>query len=175
MQPDPIPAPLHFGWHWAAFESLSVHELYAVLQLRSAVFVAEQQCPYLDLDDADQPSMHLLGWRSDAGRTESQTSGKRSLVAALRLVPPGVKYEEPSIGRVVTALSARRFGLGRALMQEGIRKCSDLYPDAAIRIGAQAYLEKFYQSLGFETVSPPYDEDGIVHLEMLRPASAAVS
>lgn len=143
-------------WHWSRFAELSVDDLYDALQLRSRVFVLEQG-PYLDADGLDRSSWHLLG-RDRQG----------VLVACLRVVDPGHKYDEPSIGRVVLAMALRGQGAGRALMAEGITGCERLWPGQPIRISAQAHLERFYASLGFERVGEPYLEDGIPHLEMLR-------
>jgi ElaA protein len=144
-------------WHWSRFEELGVDDLYDALQLRSRVFVLEQG-PYLDADGLDRAAWHLLGRDDDDG----------SLVATLRIVDPGRKYAEPSIGRVVLAREQRGQGAGRALMAEGIAGCERLWPGRAIRISAQAHLERFYASLGFERVGEPYLEDEIQHLEMLR-------
>jgi ElaA protein len=143
-------------WHWRAFDDLTPGELYEILRLRALVFVVEQNCPYNDLDGYDRASLHLF-----------LPDGERVL-ACLRVIPPGVKYDEPSIGRVVTHPDARRTGLGIELMREGIRRVRDAYPGTAIRIGAQRRLERFYAELGFVPVSEPYDEDGIEHVEMLR-------
>jgi ElaA protein len=112
------------------------------------------------VDDLDQVSWHLMGWRKD--------SADKKLVAYLRVVFPGEKYQEPSIGRVITAPSVRRTGLGYALTQEAISRIVHIYPKTAIRISAQQYLEKFYSKFEFEKVGDPYDEDGIPHIEMLR-------
>jgi ElaA protein len=145
------------AWTWRAFADLSPDELYSILQLRALVFVVEQACAYNDLDGYDAASHHLFT-QGEAGR----------VVASLRLLPPGVKYREPSLGRVVTHPDARRTGLGRELMREGLRRAAIDYPGAAVRIGAQKRLEQFYWSLGFVTASDPYDEDGIEHVEMLK-------
>ena len=142
------------------FASLGPHDLYAMLALRSRVFVVEQECVFLDIDGLDQDALHLLGW-SDAAHG--------ALHASLRILAPGVSYDEPSIGRVVTAPEARGTGAGRALMLAGIAECERRYPGTGIRIGAQQYLERFYGSLGFQTVSAMYLEDGIPHVTMLRP------
>ena len=141
------------------FASLDVRALYAMLVLRSRVFVVEQQCVFLELDGLDADAHHLFGWR-DASRTE--------LVSGVRILAPGVSYDEPSIGRVVTAPEHRGTGAGRALMDAALADCARLYPGHAIRIGAQRYLERFYGNLGFVTVSEPYDEDGIEHVTMLH-------
>jgi ElaA protein len=145
------------AWKWRAFGDLTPHELYSILQLRALVFVLEQACPYNDLDGYDIASHHLF--------TED---GDGRVIAYLRLLPPGVKYAEPSLGRVVTHPDTRRTGLGLELMREGLRRTGTDYPGAAVRIGAQRRLERFYESLGFVSVSGPYDEDGIEHVEMLR-------
>jgi ElaA protein len=142
-------------WTWSRFDELGVHSLYDALALRCRVFILEQG-PYLDPDGYDQRSWHLLG-RDDGG----------TLVAYLRVVDPGLKFAEPSIGRVITAPEARRTGAGRELMREGLQRCAGVWPGRNIRIGAQARLQGFYRELGFETVSDEYLEDGIPHVEML--------
>lgn len=136
------------------FEQLGNTELYDLLRLRSEVFVVEQDCVFLDMDGLDAPSMHLLG-----------KVGNR-LVAYARLIPGQLKYDGVSIGRVVTAESVRRCGYGRQLMTEAVRRCQQLWPEQPIIISAQQYLQQFYQGFGFRTVSDPYLEDGIYHLEM---------
>ncbi len=143
-------------WSFKAFADLTPFELYEILQARQAVFIVEQKCPYLDADGLDQFSHHLVGRDSD-----------KRLLAYCRLVPPLVKYEEPSIGRVITPASARRKGYGKLLMAEAIRRSRQLYPNWAIRISAQLYLERFYNAFGFVRCSAPYDEDGIPHIQML--------
>ena len=146
-------------WRFAPFEELTPRELHDAFQLRSDVFVVAQTCPFLDLDGADPGCLHLLGYQD--GR----------LVAYSRLVPPGVKYPEPSIGRVVSARDARRTGAGRALMKESVARAEKLWPGHRIKIGAQMYLKAFYESYGFTQSSEPYDEDGILHIEMIREAT----
>jgi len=147
------------AWRFAPFAELTPREVHDLYRLRAAVFVVEQKCAFQDVDGADPESWHLLGY------SESE------LVAYSRLVSPGAKFPEPSIGRVITALAVRRTGLGRELMRESVKRAEKLWPNRAIRIGAQCYLQKFYGDFGFVTVSEPYDEDGILHVEMLRPAS----
>lgn len=148
---------MEITWSLKRFDELSPHELYALLQLRSAVFVVEQNCVFQDMDNKDQVSHHLLGWSDEA------------LLAVTRIVPPGIAYPQPSIGRVATAPAARGLGLGRLLMQQSILAVEQLYGVQAIRIGAQLYLKQFYESLGFVQTSDIYDEDGIDHIEMTRP------
>jgi ElaA protein len=147
-------------WQCSPFDELSTKVLYAILRARQVVFVVEQNCPFLDADDVDQHCLHLLGW---------QVQGfNNALAAYARLVPPGGKYREPSIGRVITSPEFRGQGLGKELMQRAVQAMDQLYPGLAIRIGAQQYLEMFYSGFGFVTVSPPYIEDGIPHVEMVR-------
>jgi ElaA protein len=152
-------------WQWCAFEELSLADLYTILQVRQMVFVVEQACPYLDADGYDERAWHLLGW--------VEQEGTRTLAAYARVFPPGVKYAESSIGRIVTHPSMRRKGLGEALVAEALRRIEMLAPGAGVRIGAQMYLERFYEKSGFRRVSAPYDEDGIMHIEMLRAANGS--
>jgi ElaA protein len=143
-------------WQWLRFDELGVHRLYAALALRSRVFVLEQG-PYLDADGLDQGSWHLLGEGANG-----------ELVVYLRVVDPGLKYEEPSIGRVVVAPEVRGSGLGRLLFAEGLRRCEAAWPGRAIRISAQAHLERFYGTFGFQRDGANYLEDEIPHLQMVR-------
>jgi len=158
-----FPAPLR--WQWSRFGALLPGDLYAALALRQRVFVVEQQCTFVDADGADEQAYHLLGWQPQADAT-----GRIPLIAYLRLVDPGVKFAEPSIGRVITAPDARGRGLGRALMQEGLAGAARCFPGRDVRIAAQQRLERFYADLGFVTASAPYLEDGIPHVDMLRGA-----
>jgi ElaA protein len=145
-------------WRFVPFSALSTLELYELLQLRSEVFVLEQACAFQDLDGADTEAMHLLGERD--GR----------LAAYARCFAAGVKFAEASIGRVVTHASARGGGIGHVLMKEAIERLQAHWGPQAIRIGAQARLEKFYNQHGFVQNGEPYIEDGIPHIEMLRVA-----
>lgn len=145
-------------WTCRKFDALSVHELYKVLRLRSEVFVVEQACVFLDMDDKDQDSYHLMG--TDNG----------AIVAYTRLVPPGLIYDVASIGRVVTAPAARRTGAGRELMRQSIAQAYELFGKGKIKIGAQLYLKTFYESFGFRQVSDMYLEDGIPHIYMMLEA-----
>ncbi|MBV8659835.1 MAG: GNAT family N-acetyltransferase [Burkholderiales bacterium] len=142
-------------WGWYRLDDLTAREWHEVGCLRQSVFIVEQTCPFPDLDAADPDCMHLLG-RDESGQ----------LLAYLRLVPPGIKYPEASLGRIVTAPTARGTGIGRPLLLEGLAEHQRRYPGLANTIGAQARLEAFYQSVGFETISEPYDEDGIQHIDM---------
>jgi ElaA protein len=144
-------------WLLKKFEALTPFELYSILQLRNEVFVVEQNCVFQDADDKDQASWHFMGIQD------------HKLVAYTRLVPPGISYEEPSIGRVVTSPIVRGTGIGKELMQHSIDECYRLFGNQAIKIGAQYYLKQFYGSLGFEQVSDIYLEDGIEHIYMVKP------
>ena len=141
-------------WHFAPFAELTPQHVHDLYRLRAAVFVVEQNCVFQDVDGVDPRCWHLLGYSGD------------ELVAYSRLLPAGVKFEEPSIGRVITAPSVRRTGLGRVLMAEAMKRAAQLWPGQQIRIGAQAHLERFYNDFGFTKSSEPYDEDGIIHIEM---------
>ena len=148
-------------WNLIPFAELTVQELYDLLALRQLVFSVEQKCAYLDCDGKDQESLHLLG-RDESGR----------LVAYARLVPAGVTFEEPSIGRVVNHPDVRRAGVGRELMKEAIARAERAFGARPIRIGAQLYLKRFYEELGFAVAGAIYDEDGIPHVQMLLAPSA---
>ena len=143
------------NWVLKKFDDLSPHELYAIMQLRNEVFAVEQQCVYQDADNKDQPSFHFMGWLEN------------KLVAYTRLLPPGVAYIEPSIGRVVNSPSSRRSGIGRELMKRSIEEVYILYGTLPIKIGAQLYLQNFYSSFGFNQTSAIYLEDNIEHIEMV--------
>jgi ElaA protein len=128
------------------------------LQLRSAVFVVEQACVYLDADNKDPLCYHLMGLYQN------------EIAAYTRLLAPGVAYEQASIGRVVTAPAVRRFGFGKKLMQESIETVYRLFGVGPIKIGAQLYLKAFYESFGFMQTGTPYLEDGIDHIYMIKAA-----
>ena len=145
-------------WDFLAFDRIDTATLYELLRLRSEVFVVEQQCVFQDMDNTDQQAMHLLG-RDGQGR----------LAAYARCFGPGVKYAEASIGRVITADHARGSGAGHVLMREAVARVSAHWGAPAIRIGAQARLQAFYEQHGFQVASDPYIEDGIPHIEMTRP------
>jgi len=145
-------------WTLKAFAELTPHELYDILRLRSEVFVVEQQCIFLDMDNKDQSCHHLLGRMGD------------ELVVSVRIVPPGISYEEPSIGRVVGSPRHRGIGAGKALMQKAIEETIRLHGNLPVKIGAQLYLKKFYEEQGFVQCSETYMEDEIPHIKMIRNA-----
>jgi ElaA protein len=148
---------MNIAWRFAAFDTLSAGELYEVLQLRSEVFVMEQAGIYQDMDGFDQAAVHVLG------TSDSQ------LVAYARCFAAGVKFAEASIGRVIIRQVLRGSGMGHELMRQAVDCVARQWGVQPIRIGAQARLEKFYVQHGFVTTGEPYIEDGIPHVEMLRP------
>ena len=143
------------NWICKPFGQLSPKELYSILQLRNEVFVVEQNCVFQDADDKDQSSWHLMGWDDDR------------LAAYTRLVPAGISYPETSIGRVVIFPKLRKSGLGKELMERSIEMIYILWNKQPIRIGAQLYLKKFYESFGFQQCSDIYIEDNIEHISMI--------
>ena len=153
------------NWIETNWDDWDSSAMFAALRLRSDVFVVEQDCVYPDLDDKDVQCIHLIAMEEDAKHGQSA-------LATARMVPPGVSYAEPSIGRVVTIRTARGGGLGRALMERAIRICQRHWPRQGIRISAQQYLIRFYEGFGFVCTGEGYLEDGIPHIEMLRPAES---
>ena len=147
---------MQIKWFFKAFSELSIDELYTIMVLRQEVFIVEQDCPYMDADGKDQKSHHLLGYDFNG-----------NLVAYLRLVAPGVSYQEMSFGRIVTSDNVRGSGVGKLLIEEGIKQSELLYGKVACRISAQSYLISFYQNFGFRTVGDEYLEDDIPHTEMI--------
>lgn len=143
-------------WEVKPFETLTPDQLYAILRLRSEVFVVEQNCIFLDIDNKDQVCLHLMGW-----------DGK-NLAAYARLIDKGIVYNEMSIGRVVTSPTYRGKGAGKELMNAAIKKCYDCFGEGPVKIGAQLYLKNFYASFGFVQTSDIYNEDGIQHIEMIK-------
>lgn len=151
-------------WTLSTFDSLNLHTLYALLQLRAEVFVLEQNCAFQDLDGADPLAMHLQGRIGD------------ELVAYARCFGPGVKFAEASIGRIVTRDSRRGTGIGHVLVERAMASVGERWGRQAIRIGAQARLASFYQGHGFSDAGLPYVEDGMDHMEMLwRPQALTPS
>ena len=147
---------MNITWYHKHFNDLTTKELYQILQLRNEVFIVEQNCPFQDLDDKDFKCSHLMGFDTDS----------QKIMAYARIVPAGISYTEASIGRVVTSPQARGEGIGKVLMEKSIKILEELYGGVSIRIGAQFYLKKFYESLDFQQVSEIYLEDGIEHILM---------
>lgn len=149
--------PVTVDYTCKPYTELTLDELYEILRARQEVFIVEQNCPYQDADGKDKYAHHLMG-RSDDGALHCYT----------RLLPPGVSYEGYcSIGRVISSLRVRGQGQGKKLMEESISRISKLYPGVSVKIGAQAYLKRFYESFGFVDMGEPYLEDGIPHLIMV--------
>ena len=144
-------------WICKKFNQLTPEELYAILRLRSEVFVVEQNCVYLDPDNKDLYCDHLMVWQEN------------KLLGYSRIVPAGISYVESSIGRVVSSPTARGQGIGRELLTQSIHTLYTLHGKRDIRIGAQYYLKQFYTSFGFVQKGDIYLEDGIEHIEMLLP------
>jgi ElaA protein len=139
-----------------AFGELSVNELYELLQLRSEVFVVEQDCVYQDLDGKDTKALHIIGKKDE------------KIVAYTRCFKPGVYFEEASIGRVDVNQKYRKYKLGHAIMKASIEAIKDHYHTKKIKLSAQTYLVKFYESHGFHAVGIGYLEDGIPHIAMVK-------
>ncbi|TKC12595.1 GNAT family N-acetyltransferase [Pedobacter polaris] len=146
---------MELTWVYKAFGELTTNELYSILQLRSEVFVVEQNCVYLDVDGKDKKSTHLMAWHNE------------DLVAYTRLVPQGISFKEASIGRVITSPFYRGLGIGITLLEKSITHTLETYTTNKIRIGAQLYLKKFYESFGFTAEGEEFLEDGIAHVEMV--------
>lgn len=154
---------MNIEWTWTRFEGLSLQDLYDALQLRARVFILEQ-VPYLDPDGYDQRSWHLLG-RLAAPHGDLPAG---ELVLYSRIVDPGLKYTEPSMGRVVSHAAVRRTGLGRVLVGEVLRRSDAVWPGLGNRISAQSHLASLYGEFGFKSVGEVYLEDNIPHIEMAR-------
>ena len=148
-------------WLVKTFEELTIHELYAFLMLRSEVFVVEQNCVFQDIDNTDQLAVHVMGFEEENGE----------LVAYSRVFGPGIKFSMSGIGRVVVPEKARKGGTGRVLMEHSIKAIEDRFGKIPVKISAQAHLEKFYGSFGFVACSEAYDDDGIMHIDMIREVS----
>lgn len=139
------------------FLQLTTQELYSLLQLRSEVFVVEQDCVYQDIDGKDQKALHILGYHNND-----------ILVAYTRIFKPGDYFDKASIGRVVVAKNKRQFKYGNAIMEASIKAIKTHFNESTIKISAQCYLKKFYNNLGFKEVGEEYLEDNIPHIAMIK-------
>lgn len=139
-----------------SFSELSTTELYKILQLRSEVFVVEQDCVYQDIDFKDQKSLHVIGLKND------------KIIAYTRIFKSGDYFEKASIGRVVVAENERINKYGYQIMAASIEAISTIFNETEIKISAQKYLKKFYESLGFNMIGEEYLEDGIPHIAMIK-------
>lgn len=148
---------MQLQWTLKQFDTLSAYEVYKILQLRIEVFIVEQGCAFQDADEKDLQAWHLCCW-----------DGNR-LAAYTRILAPGTVYEQASVGRVITAPFARGKGIGRELFQRSVDTVYQLFGKVSIKIGAQLYLKKFYESFGFIQDSAIYLEDNIEHIKMILP------
>ena len=144
------------SWELKKFSELDTHNLYEILKLRVEVFVVEQNCPYPELDDYDQQALHLYLKENNV------------ILAYCRILPAGLKYDDCSIGRVIVQAQARGKGHARVLMQKALKLIETSWSVPSIKLCAQSHLQNFYQSVGFQTISEEFDEDGIPHVYMIR-------
>ena len=138
------------------FEELTTQELYSILRLRSEIFVVEQNCVYQDMDNKDQKALHVLGFKNG------------EIVAYTRVFKPGDYFKYASIGRVIVLQKERKHKYGNDIMNASIKGVKDHFNETNIMIGAQCYLKKFYNNLGFYEIGEEYLEDGIPHIHMVR-------
>lgn len=150
-----MPEKNSFTVLFKTFDVLSVHQLYAILQIRSEIFVLEQQCLYQDMDGLDAYADHLMVF-----------DDQQTLIGYARIFPAGITFPEVSIGRILTKEHGK--GIGKIVVEQSISKALNLYGQVPIRIGAQCYATEFYKKFGFEESGEGYDEDGIPHIEMVR-------
>lgn len=139
-----------------SYQDLSPEELYALLQLRSEVFVVEQDCVYQDIDGKDQKAFHVLGFKNG------------NLIAYSRVFAPGDYFKEASIGRVVVKASERKHQYGYDIMKASIKAIEKQFKETTIKVSAQTYLKRFYNTLGFFEIGEEYLEDGIPHVAMIK-------
>ena len=144
------------SWQVYTFDQLTTDTLYRLLQLRSEVFVVEQDIVYQDLDDVDRVALHLLGFLQE------------HLICYARILPPGCRYPGAAIGRIITGQSYRGKGYGSQLVMQAIACSRQNWPDTTINISAQLHLQEFYSQLGFQAVGAPYDEEEILHIKMVQ-------
>lgn len=142
-------------WILSHFDALTVSQLYDVLKFRQQIFVVEQNCVYPDLDGIDSGCHHLIGYRNN------------EIICCSRILPAGLKYKQASIGRIALKKELRGSGIANTLVEKSLGELFMLHGKVPVKIGAQAHLEKFYMRFGFKTISLPYDEDGIMHIDMM--------
>ena len=143
------------NWNCKTYKNLTLDEFHDLIQLREIVFVVEQDCPYLDVDGKDKKAFHVIGKLNN------------KIVATARILPQGVSYDEVSIGRVVVSPKVRGKNIGKQLMEQSMLFVKENFGNVSVRISAQTYLLKYYESFGFKTVGEEYLEDNIPHREML--------
>ena len=142
-------------YEWSSFSDLSNEEVYEILCLRQNIFIVEQECWYQDADGKHKEALHL------------SVKNQGNLIGYLRLLKPGTSYPEPSLGRIIISENFRGAGLGKVIINKGKEKCYQLFPNKPIKISAQIHLQDYYENLGFKRLGDPYDEDGILHIEMV--------
>lgn len=138
------------------FQELSLSELYEILALRSEVFVVEQDCVYQDIDGKDQKALHIMGYKDEV------------LVAYTRCFDKGMYFEEASIGRVIVKEGFRKYGFGHVIFEASVKEVEERFKVDSIKISAQKYLTKFYESHNFKQIGEGYLEDGIPHIAMIK-------
>ncbi len=144
------------NWNWYSFNELSNHQLYDLLQLRQDVFIIEQDCIYPDLDGLDFNCLHLLGYQDE------------QLIAYLRLIPAEFHpSKNTAFGRIISKSKNRGAGIGKLMVESAINYSKEHYPRKNIQLSAQQHLQEFYQKFGFISFGEAYDEDGIMHIDML--------
>ena len=148
-------------WLNQSFDEISGRELYEILKLRVNVFIVEQDCPYAEIDGNDFDAIHIT------------CKDQQGIAAYTRLLPKGVKYESPSIGRVIVRADLRGTGLGHLLMERALHQVLKKWKPSEILLQAQTHLESFYKQHGFNTISEPYKDDGIPHIDMRYSVSVA--
>ena len=147
---------ISINWQWLSFDELSNTQLYQLLKLRQDVFVVEQDCIYSDMDNLDFNCIHLLGYQGE------------TLTAYLRFIPAEFHSSNNiAFGRIISLAVNRGAGIGLAMMQQAMDYAFEHYPKLNIQLGAQCYLQAFYEKFNFKAISEPYDEDGIMHIDML--------
>ena len=165
-------------WRWKPFSGLTAVEVYDILEARNVVFVVEQECVYNDVDGLDKDAWHLLAYSSEVDATATSTASSNSetkkigraanptLAGYLRVLLPDASDSDIRIGRVLTTSEFRGIGLGSELLEQALKHIVAQWPDAAIKLHAQAHLQMFYGAFGFEPISEVHDEDGIPHVWM---------
>lgn len=146
-------------WTFKEYKELTLNEFHAILKLRIDVFIVEQNCPYSELDNKDKLAFHLFAFAEE---------NPDEIIAYTRIFKPGDYYKQAALGRVVVHPDYRKKNLGRILIQETIQKIDEHFNTTTIKIGAQTYLQKFYESFQFEQDGDAYIEDGIPHIHMIR-------
>lgn len=143
-------------WEFKSFSDLNIHELYAILALRSEVFVVEQDCVYQDADGLDQAAYHLCVWDG------------AHLAAYLRVLPANTRFRDVSIGRIIVQSKYRGRALGKQIIEKALASINERFGTVPVQISAQCYLANFYAGIGFTVIGEAYDEDGIPHINMVH-------